>query len=118
VWDQVRAQVGDQVGDQVWAQAYRCGYGLHDANWLSFYSFFLVVCRTGEVEKLAPLIRLAHHAGWWWPFEGACVLTDRPAELVMKGKKLSLVRYADGFGAGPDFNAKQVAPKPRRLCRE
>jgi hypothetical protein len=94
VGDQVRDQVGDQVGDQV----YKCGYGSHDAAWLSFYSYLLVVGRVKCCERLLPLVRLAHLCGWWWPFAGAVIVTPRPSLLSMRGGKLAEVRYPDGWG--------------------
>ena len=73
VWDQVRAQVGDQVS--------RAGYGQHDANWLSFYEFFLDQCGLDAPNKLRGLMSLARSCGWFWPFEGAVILTERPVAL-------------------------------------
>lgn len=77
VWAQVWAQVGDQVGDQVG----RAGYGQHDANWLSFYEFFLDQCGLDAPNKLRGLMSLARSCGWFWPFEGAVILTERPVAL-------------------------------------
>ena len=87
VWDQVRDQVGaqvraqvrDQVRDQVWAQAYKSAWGQHD-TWLSFYAFFRRLNLTGT-ERLAGLMRVAESAGWWWPFAGAVILTERPTQI-------------------------------------
>jgi hypothetical protein len=94
VGDQVRDQVGDQVGDQV----YKCGYGSHDAAWLSFYSYLLVVGRVRCCERLLPLMRLAHLCGWWWPFQGAAIVTPRPSLLSMRQGRLAEVCYPDGWG--------------------
>lgn len=96
VWAQVGAQVGDQVRAQVRDQVYRCGYGLHDASWLSFYAAFLGFGLAAP-DRLMPLMRLAACCGWWWPFERAVVLTAPPAELVMTEGKLVRAAWADGF---------------------
>jgi hypothetical protein len=37
--------------------------------------------RVNRPERLEPLMRLAAAAGWWWPFAGACIITERPAVL-------------------------------------
>jgi len=99
VWDQVRDQVRGQVSGQVWGQVWRAGYGQHDAGWLSFYATFssaaLAAC-----DRLAGLFALSA-CGWWWPFAGACVFTERPTRLEMDGGRLELVEYADGLRAGP-----------------
>ena len=85
VWDQVRDQVWDQVWDQVRDQVrdqvYRAGYGSHDANWLGFYDYFDQVCDLNSARRLRPLGDLAQAAGWWWPFAGAFILTERPVSI-------------------------------------
>jgi hypothetical protein len=89
VWDQVRDQVWAQVGDQVWDQVrdqvrdqrLKAGFGQHDANWLAFYDVFRRIKRVNGPERLLPLMRLAAVAGWWWPFTGACIVTERPKAL-------------------------------------
>jgi hypothetical protein len=77
VWDQVRGQVRGQVRDQVY---YAACYGQHDAAWLAFYDTF---GRFGlkAVERLAGHMLTARSAGWWFPFRGAVVMTERPVAL-------------------------------------
>jgi hypothetical protein len=106
VWAQVWAQVGDQVwaqvGDQVGDQVRRAGYGQHDAGWLGFYATF---ARLGlDVSKLDGLLALARSCGWWWPFAGAVILTERPRRLERdaEGRLHSddgrAIEYPDGWG--------------------
>ena len=98
---QVSVQVGDKVRDQVLAQVYRCGYGIHDAGWLSFYSYF---SRYIGLEKIQPLIELSKAVGWWWPFNGAVILTEMPIYILMDddgrlhGEDRKAIEYSDGFG--------------------
>ncbi|MGW1885062.1 DUF6745 domain-containing protein [Streptomyces sp. NPDC001970] len=47
--------------------------GQHDAAWLAAFD--------GHSERLDGLARVAGHAGWWWPFEKAVVICERPVEL-------------------------------------
>ncbi|MEV1053004.1 DUF6745 domain-containing protein [Streptomyces sp. NPDC049887] len=47
--------------------------GQHDAAWLAAFD--------GRSDRLAGLARVAEHAGWWWPFEKAVVICERPVEL-------------------------------------
>lgn len=47
--------------------------GQHDAAWLAAFD--------GRSERLEGLARVAEHAGWWWPFEHAVVICERPVEL-------------------------------------
>ena len=119
VWDQVGGQVGgqvwDQVGGQVWGQVWdqvggqvrdqlsQMLYGQHEAGWLSFYDTFrrfgLECC-----ERLNGLMQVAQNAGWWWPFRGAVILTERPTELHRDNQGRlhcetgPAIRYPDGWG--------------------
>jgi hypothetical protein len=63
------------------SQVYKCGYGLHDSGWISFYDFFDKVVGIEECKKLLGLNKIARSAGWWWPFEEICIITDRPLDL-------------------------------------
>jgi hypothetical protein len=104
VRDQVRGQVGDQVRDQVYRQIHRAIWGQHDAGWLSFYDYFRthVPTVTGP-DRLAGLMQVAQAAGWWWPFSGAVVLTERPTALHRDGQGRlhcadgPALAYPDGF---------------------
>jgi predicted Fe-S protein YdhL (DUF1289 family) len=98
---QVRQQLGQQLEErlwqQVWQQVWRAGYGLHDAGWLCLYSFLYSVVGLQSCRRMLPLIRLAHLAGWWWPLDGAVVVTPPPSRLGWSGKKLTAFEYPDGF---------------------
>ncbi|MEV4613314.1 DUF6745 domain-containing protein [Kitasatospora sp. NPDC049258] len=49
--------------------------GPHDAPWLAAFD------AAGDLGPLAPLAEIARGAGWWWPYEGVALLSERPAEL-------------------------------------
>ena len=97
-------QVRDQVRAQVEAQVWAAGYGQHDAGWLSFYAYFAMVIGVADAARLAPLCRLSAAAGWWWPFERLCIVTDRPMALGLdaEGRLHSAsgpaLQYRDGWG--------------------
>ena len=103
VRDQVWAQVRDQVGGQVRDQASRAVYGQHESGWLAWVDTFR---RAGvpNLERVEGLALVAHSAGWWWPFKGAVILTDRPERLERdeRGRLHSeagpAIRYRDGWG--------------------
>ena len=103
VWGQVGGQVRDQVGDQVWDQVRRAAYGQHDAGWLSFYDYMGRVVGI-DVSKLRGLMDLARHAGWFWPFREAVILTERPVMLTrdsdgrLHGESDAAIKYGDGWG--------------------
>ncbi|NEA60407.1 hypothetical protein G3I60_41170 [Streptomyces sp. SID13666] len=88
-------------------------YGQHDAYWLSAYDVHARTesarYRDGDVHQLGLWAALVRSAGWWWPGEGLCVMTERPAEVhtepLPNGRHGELrlhhesgpaVRYADG----------------------
>jgi len=106
VGDQVGAQVGAQVwaqfGDQVWAQVWRATYGQHDASWLAFYEFFGDVCGLEVCGRLRGL-NLLSECGWWWPFAGAVILTERPTSIHrddqnrLHNTDAAAIIYPDGF---------------------
>jgi hypothetical protein len=59
----------------------KAGYGQHDANWLGFYDYFGRVTGLEACKKLDGMNRIARSSGWFWPFSGAVILTERPTEL-------------------------------------
>jgi hypothetical protein len=66
-WEQARQQLSSAV------------FGNLDAGWLSFYDFF---SRCGlDLSRLNGLTEVAKSAGWWWPFDDAVILTERPSVL-------------------------------------
>jgi hypothetical protein len=114
---QVRDQVGDQVRDQVWAQvgdtkntALRNAwderawfYGAFDAGFLSFYDYFLNVCKIEACERLKPLMAMSKEIGFCWMYKNTVVFTEKPTEIYRNAQNRlhkdggpALV-YADGY---------------------
>jgi len=62
------------------------------------------VCGLVETQRLRPLNDLAESAGWWWPFAGAAILTDRPVRLERDDRHRlhcltsAAIEYPDGWG--------------------
>ena len=125
-WYEVLAQAEDPVWQQLWNRAssrawgvveariwaadgyhddygYDAFYGQHDAGWLSDFDFFRRLKRIEGPERLEPLIRVARYAGWWWPFERVCIVTERPSLLVRDAEHRlhstdgPALRYPDGW---------------------
>ena len=97
----VRSSVGESVWDSVWDSVRNACYGQHDAGWLGFYDYFLRVVNL-PIERIQGLANAAKFIGWWWPFENALIMTDRPRVLHMNNKELHhdrgpAIKYADGF---------------------
>lgn len=89
--------------DAVWRQVYRGGYGQHDADWLSFYDFLWKEVGVEACARLEGLSQVAKSAGWWWPFKGAAIITERPHSLSVDGQgrlhheRGPALAYPDGF---------------------
>ncbi len=87
--------VGDQLSN--------CGYGNQDADWLSFYDYFLPYL-PDVVEPLVPLINHAQNCSWWWAFDQACIQTERPSYMNMDDdgrlhhEDRKALEYPDGWG--------------------
>ncbi|MEV4681175.1 DUF6745 domain-containing protein [Streptomyces kurssanovii] len=86
--------------------------GQHDAAWLAAFD--------GRSDRLTGLARVAEHAGWWWPFENAVVICERPARLhrdeagrLDNGEGPALV-FPDGFA----LYAWRGMPVPAEFLRE
>lgn len=69
--------------------------GQHDAAWLAAFD--------GHGDRLTGLAEVARNAGWWWPYEHAVVISDRP-EVLHRDEAGRLdrgdgpaVAYPDGF---------------------
>ncbi|MEU0704200.1 DUF6745 domain-containing protein [Streptomyces bacillaris] len=69
--------------------------GQHDAAWLAAFE--------GRGDRLTGLAEVARNAGWWWPYERAVVISERPEVLhrdeagrLDHGEGPALA-YRDGF---------------------
>ena len=99
VWAQVWDQVRDQVGDQV----YRAAYGAQDMGWVAWFRAMQAI--GVNLPKSADTIAaVSENVGWWWPFENAVIVTERPCVIKFDGEKRlhcetgPAVEYRDGFG--------------------
>lgn len=83
---------------------YKCGYGSHDAGWLVLYDFYMNVIKVKGLEPLLPLMELARVSGWWWPYENAVIVCEKPIaihvdeEYRIHANGMMAVEYSDGFG--------------------
>jgi hypothetical protein len=99
-------------------------HGQHDAAWLPLFDSVhpdheVGDPRIGAYAAIGLIAEVARHAGWWWPFENAVVLSDRQTALHLDddgrlhhapGPALA---YADGvasyawhgFALEPEFAA-------------
>ncbi|MEU6925015.1 MULTISPECIES: DUF6745 domain-containing protein [unclassified Streptomyces] len=86
--------------------------GQHDAAWLAAFD--------GRGDRLDGLAEVARHAGWWWPYERAVVISERPEALhrdeagrLDRGDGPALA-YRDGFA----LHAWRGMPVPAAFLEE
>jgi len=90
---------GQLIGRQTW----ECGFGQHDAGWISNYDYLRFIGIKGT-EPLEGIVTLTKSCGWWWPYKNLCILTDRPASLNRDNRGRlhndsgMSIRYADDWG--------------------
>lgn len=81
--------------------------GQMDSYWIAFYLYCRDVLGIKYEDKYSRVLDLhaivAKSCGWWYPFEKAVVVCERPVECHMKNGVLHRdggmsVRYSDGFG--------------------
>lgn len=101
--ENLREYINEKVQDK--GPAYLSGaiYGQHSASWLSYYSFLYQHCGVDEWRQVSGLEKVARNSGWWWPFEDAVILTERPNVLKRDGQfrlhceEGPALTYPDGF---------------------
>lgn len=90
---------GMLVGRQTW----ECGFGQHDAGWVSAYDYLRFIGIKGT-EALEGIVTLSKSCGWWWPYKDLCILTERPILLKRDNRgrlhndSNMAIRYADDWG--------------------
>lgn len=81
-------------------------YGSHDVNWLAFYDYFSLECGL-NIDELDPLKEISKIVGWFAPFSGIVVFSDKPIEchtiLNNRGNNIlhkddsAALLYGDGY---------------------
>lgn len=117
-----------ELGDTKSNLTYSGGYGSHDANWLGFYEFFRNELKIEEAKDLDPLMELSKVAGWWWPYENICIVSELPLEChVNEAGDLhkdggAALLYSDGFAMyylnGIEVTKEVSEIKPKDITKE
>lgn len=86
--------------------------GQHDAAWLAAFD--------GQGDRLAGLAEVARNAGWWWPYENAVVITERPD--VLHRDEAGRLDHGEGpalaYGDGFALHAWRGMPVPAAFLDE
>ena len=103
VWSSVWDSVGDSVWDSVRSSVVEAIFGQQDANWLGFYNYFLEVLNLKEeCAKLIPLMNLAKHSNWVYPYKNIAVISEKPKTCTLRNGVIHnetgpAIEYVDGF---------------------
>jgi hypothetical protein len=58
-----------------------CGYGQHDATWLSYYDYFDNECKLEGMQQAHGLMEVAKECGWYCAFDTICLVSEKPCIL-------------------------------------
>lgn len=65
-----------------------CLWGSHEAYWVAYYRFCEQVLgiqyKPDHSHQLALWERICRSCGWWWPYEGLCIISERPVLCRME----------------------------------
>jgi hypothetical protein len=73
------------------------------------------------------MVDLAENCGWWWPFEGAIIMTERPTRLTrddrgrLHNESDMAIQYGDGWGVYAWHGVRvpeHIITKPEELTPE
>jgi hypothetical protein len=100
-------------------------HGQHDAYWIGHYDACratgLITCSREDDHQLGLWAAIARTAGWWWPGDQLCVMSERPAavytEPLPDGRhgEVRLHRHdgpAISFGDGSGMHVLHGTPVP------
>ncbi|NEB35987.1 DUF6745 domain-containing protein [Streptomyces sp. SID14515] len=86
--------------------------GQHDAAWLAAFD--------GRGDRLTGLAEVARNAGWWWPYENAVVISERPD--VLHRDEAGRLDHGEGpalaYGDGFALHAWRGMPVPAAFLAE
>ncbi|WP_103534604.1 DUF6745 domain-containing protein [Streptomyces sp. SM11] len=86
--------------------------GQHDAAWLAAFD--------GQGDRLTGLAEVARSAGWWWPYENAVVISERPD--VLHRDEAGRLDHGEGpalaYGDGFALHAWRGMPVPAAFLAE
>lgn len=66
-----------------WGEGDRLAKPNSEANAIGLYEFFANEFSSKYLAGLEPVIELTKHCGWWWPYQNAVILTERPKYIKL-----------------------------------
>jgi hypothetical protein len=78
LWVSLRASLGDSLRDSLSKE----WWGQNEVYWIAYYVFCRDVVGVQYDEKRSLQLDLwseiAQSCGWWWPYRGLCIVSERP----------------------------------------
>jgi hypothetical protein len=71
-----------------------CGYGQHEAGWISFYDFFMNETDLKGLEIIQGLIDVTNSCGWYWAYDTICFVSEKP--ITCKVNDVNQLHCTDG----------------------
>jgi hypothetical protein len=81
LWAQLEGQLWAQLEGQLWDQLEGRMDPWFESYWLAFYGSALPIAGLPRSERLDTVSAAVQACGWWWPMQGAVVITDRPTRI-------------------------------------
>jgi hypothetical protein len=90
LWASLWASLGASLGDSLWASLgdslrdslSKEWWGQNEVYWIAYYVFCRDVVGVQYDEKRSLQLDLwseiAQSCGWWWPYRGLCIVSERP----------------------------------------
>lgn len=77
-------------------------FGNHNASWLSYYDYFINETSVTLDKKIVNLIEIAKVCGWWYPYENAVVIQQRPSFInfedgIVQSTTGPTIQFPDGY---------------------
>lgn len=93
-FDEMRSEIAEAMREQV--------HGSHDCYWLGFYDYMFNVLKLPD-NRLAPLMELVQHCGWWAAYDDTVIFQDRPQHIKLDEQNRlhcsdgPAILYRDGY---------------------
>ncbi len=99
----IMGALGGAIDRHLWVAQGHLQRGQHDAAGAAVGEYLLA--RLGvRLPILDALVRLAASCGWWWPYRGTAILSERPRRLALDARGRlhaedgPALEYPDGWG--------------------
>ena len=104
VLNSVGNSVGNSVRNSVRNSVWNAIFGQQDAYFLAFYEYFReVLDLTKQTDMMVPLMDLAKHSNWVFPYENIAIMSEKPIicslnkDKVIHSETGPAIAYSDGF---------------------